>query len=87
VTATTGSRRHGAFGVSRRTFYEWIQRGNAEHPTRRTTDQLHGFAHAIAIAIDIAEVRLGSSGMGSMRNAHDEAWRSSPRPSKSKVTV
>lgn len=47
-----------ACGVSKATFYEWIQRGLGEHPTRGPTRALAEFAAAIEQAIAKAEVRL-----------------------------
>lgn len=48
----------GACGVSRTTFYEWMQRAAGEHPTRKPTKTMVAFADAICEAIDKSEVRL-----------------------------
>jgi hypothetical protein len=34
-------------GVDRRTFFEWIQRGDAQHPDREQTDRYAQFARAV----------------------------------------
>lgn len=48
----------GACGVSRRAFFEWMQRGLGEHPARRPTAGLAAFAADVQQAVDTAEVRL-----------------------------
>ncbi len=48
----------GACGVSRTTFYEWMQRAAGEHPERPATPEISAFADAITEAIDKSEVRL-----------------------------
>ena len=48
----------GACGVSRRAFFEWMQRGLGEHPTRRPTPELAAFAADVQQEVDTAEVRL-----------------------------
>jgi hypothetical protein len=47
-----------ANGVDRRTFFEWVQRGDAEHPDREQTDRYAQFAHAVREAR--AEARLSA---------------------------
>ena len=48
----------GACGVSRATFYEWLQRGAGEHPKRSASPSLVAFANDVKSATDAAEVRL-----------------------------
>lgn len=48
----------GACGISRTTFYEWMQRAAGEHPDRPATDELLAFADAISEAVDKSEARL-----------------------------
>lgn len=48
----------GACGVSRATFYQWMQRGLGEHPTRRATPELAAFSADVQKAVDTAEIRL-----------------------------
>src|SRR5207249_6079969 len=51
-----------AAGISDRTFYEWIQRGEGEHPTRPRTRKLQRFAEGVrrakAEARAAGEIRL-----------------------------
>ncbi len=48
----------GAEGVSRATFYEWMQRGLGTHPDRRSTKALVAFADAVMGAVDKAEAYI-----------------------------
>lgn len=48
----------GACGISRTTFYEWMQRAAGQHPDRPATKELSAFADAISEAVDKSEVRL-----------------------------
>lgn len=47
-----------AAGISARTFYDWIQRGEGKHPSRPPTRKLRAFAQAVSRAK--AEARVGA---------------------------
>jgi hypothetical protein len=59
-----------AFGVPRRTFYEWLQRGKGIHPSRPETPLYRGFVEAVDQAL--AESKLAAR--VELRRTNPRAW-------------
>lgn len=69
-----------ACGVSRRTFFEWIARGNDTHTTRKPTKALTDFAESVERAVALAEMqalsRLAEFERGTRRGTRKPVVRS-----------